>query len=137
MDNLIINDGFIYCIDTKLTKSGCNQKIIKIGKTQYKNCSKQSVIEDKLLHRYSTYYSNCSLLFCQRVSNHHLAEKYILKELQKLNISNELFYYDKIVEYEFLILTLKFPNLEDVLSEKTIDELNILNKIRRNSVNHM
>jgi hypothetical protein len=130
LDTLIENDGFIYCIRTNLKYN--KKDIVKIGKTKFGNKSSKNQVENHIMQRYGTYYPDCSILYLQRVGDHHKAERMIFKLLKKNHLKKELFYYSKnSIKIAFKKITNKYPNVNSFLNRKNVKDLTKINITRR------
>jgi hypothetical protein len=130
LGTLIDNDGFIYCIKTNLKYNDKN--IVKIGKTKFGNKKSKNEVENHIMQRYGTYYPDCSILYLQRVGNHHKAEKMIFKLLKNIHLKKELFYYyENSIKIAFKNIINKYPNIDSFLNKKNAKDLTKINVNRR------
>jgi hypothetical protein len=130
LNRLIENDGFIYCIRTNLKYN--NKHIVKIGKTKFGNKTSKTQVENHIMQRYGTYYPDCTILYLQRVGDHHKAERMIFNILKKNHVKKELFYYvDANIKIAFRKIINKYPSVDLFLNKKNVKDLTKINAIRR------
>lgn len=130
LDTLIENDGFIYCIRTNLKYD--EKDIVKIGKTKFGNKTSKNQVENHIMQRYGTYYPDCSILYLQRVGDHHKAERMIFKLMKKSHLKKEFFYYsENSIKIAFKKITKKYPNVDLFLNKKNVKDLTKINITRR------
>lgn len=138
LKELYVNDGFIYCIDTKFIDADTGKRCVKIGKTgcSYTNYKKtcQSEFEDALLRRYKTSYPKCRVMFCVRVGDRHKAEKATFDKLEDLLCvsSHELYYLDEDrIKAVLDDMSNRFPHIDTVIQTISVDELTSFNTMNR------
>lgn len=125
------NDGYIYCIDPGIMVE--NKSVVKIGKISMKLEETEIDIENKLASRYGTYYPDYDLLYFERVSDCHLAEKELFKELCNIRYKKEMFYKDlDKIEMGFNVIRDKFPDIDRYIGELDTNELTHVNNTIRN-----
>jgi hypothetical protein len=122
MDNLIENDGIIYCISY-------NDKV-KIGKTKMLKTEEETLT--KLLTRYSTYHPDCVLFCHQRVGNTHKAEHKIFNILESIHYKGEHFYFNKeLIRNAFVEIKTEFLNINDYIRQQNVENLTSINQSLR------
>jgi hypothetical protein len=123
-----LNDGFIYCILTKLKHN--NIPLVKIGKIGMKVNEDEDIVNQKLISRYNTYYPGYYIIHFQRSGNHHLAEKFVFENLKSIHHSKEMYYFDEYrIQYAFKNAQDLYPSVEKLL--QTCYDLDILNRTNR------
>ncbi len=125
------NEGYIYCIEPQIEIKG--KKIVKIGKIAMKIEDSEIDIENKLASRYGTYYPDYELLYFERVSDCHLAEKKLFKLLKGIRHDREFFYKENhLLEKGFKNMRKIFPDINEYI--KNFDEVSLtkLNNIIKN-----
>ena len=124
------NDGYIYCIDANIMVD--DKSVVKIGKISMKLEETEIDVENKLSSRYGTYYPDYDLLYFERVSDCHVAEKELFKMLQEIRYKKEMFYKDiEKIEGGFNMIRDKYPDIDRYILKLDTEELNKINgKIR-------
>ena len=120
------NDGYIYCIDPKIMVN--SRSVVKIGKISMKMEETEIDVENKLASRYGTYYPDYDLLYFERVTDCHVAEKELFKILSDIRHKKEMFYknIDKI-ETGFNLIKRKYPDIDSFIINLELSDLNIIN----------
>lgn len=120
------NDGYIYCIDPKIMVNNIN--VVKIGKISMKMEETEIDVENKLASRYGTYYPDYDLLYFERVTDCHLAEKELFKILSDIRHKKEMFYMDiEKIRFGFNSIKEKYPDIDSFIINLELSELNIIN----------
>jgi hypothetical protein len=117
------NDGYVYCLLTRIEDPNSKKQLVKIGKTKMKVEDDEIKVKKKLLSRYNTYYPDYDVLYFIRTGNCHKAERYIFKTLKCLHYKKELYLYDKKkLDKVFSIINKYFPNTQKQLLEFGLDK---------------
>lgn len=137
MNNRLIdsyyNEGYVYCLLTRLRDPTSKKQLVKIGKTKMKTEDDEIKVKRKLLSRYNTYYPDYDVLYFIRTSNCHRAEKYIFKNLKCIHYKKEMYLYDKTkINSIFTTINKSFPNIQTQLLQLDIDQITTTNVIIRN-----
>jgi len=129
--NSYYNDGYIYCLKTPLYSS--NENLVKIGKISMKKKETEQQIVDKLIRRYSTYYSdNFEIIYFKRVGNCHEAEKEIFNVLKNIHYKKEMYLYkQKQISSAFDTISAEYPCLQTLLNKVDVYTLSSINKTLR------
>lgn len=128
------NDGFVYCILTKL--QGHKRHLVKIGKIEMRRNDTEQQVLNKLVRRYNTYYPDYEILDFMRTGNCHKAESDIFQILmsQGIHYKRELFFYEQeIIREAFDKACEKYPSIQDVLEKTPVTTLTNLNRELRES----
>ena len=127
------NDGYVYCLLTRMSDPVSKNPLVKIGKTKMKTQDTENQVIKRLLTRYNTYYPEYDMLHFIRTGNCHLAEKHIFKNLKKFHYKKEIYIYDKKqIQRAFDIANKCFPNAQEQLLELNVDQLTTANETIRN-----
>lgn len=125
------NDGYIYCIDPKIMVNDKN--VVKIGKISMKMEETEIDVENKLASRYGTYYPDYDLLYFERVTDCHVAERELFKFLSNIRHKKEIFYKDtEKIEIGFNLIKEKYPDIDSYIINLELKDLNIINNEIRN-----
>lgn len=125
-------DGFIYCIKTGL-KDKNGREIVKCGRVEMKREELEMEVVEKIIRRYSTYYTECEILYWKRVGNNKKAEKELFKKIRELKYEKEKFILEeKKIEESFEEIGRVYPNIEEVIEKISIEKQTELNNIIRN-----
>ena len=130
--NSYLNDGFVYCILTKLKKD--DFQLAKIGKIQFKRQDTEQQVYKKLLRRYNTYYPEYTVKNFTRTGDCHLTEISIFRELKKhsLHHNKEIFIYDEhLINSAFQKACDKYPCITKLIYNSDINVLNYTNKLMK------
>jgi hypothetical protein len=120
------NDGYIYCIDPKIMVNG--KSVVKIGKISMKMEETEIDVENKLASRYGTYYPDYDLLYFERVTDCHLAEKELFRILSDTRHKKEMFYMDiEKIRLGFDLIKRKYPDIDSYIINLELSDLNIIN----------
>ena len=127
------NDGYVYCLLTRMFDPVSKKQLVKIGKTKMKTQDTENQVIKRLLTRYNTYYPEYDVLHFIRTGNCHLAEKHIFKNLKKFHYKKEIYVYDKKqIQRAFDIAKRSYPNAQEQLLELDVDQLTTANETIRN-----
>ena len=127
------NDGYVYCLLTRMFDPVSKKQLVKIGKTKMKTQDTENQVIKRLLTRYNTYYPEYDVLHFIRTGNCHLAEKNIFKNLKKFHYKKEIYVYDKKqIQRAFDIAKRSYPNAQEQLLELDVDQLTTANETIRN-----
>ena len=131
--NSYYNDGYVYCLLTRMSDPVSKKQLVKIGKTKMKTQDTENQVIKRLLTRYNTYYPEYDVLHFIRTGNCHLAEKHIFKNLKKFHYKKEIYVYDKKqIQRAFDIAKRSYPNAQEQLLELDVDQLTTANETIRN-----
>ena len=127
------NDGYVYCLLTRMFDPVSKKQLVKIGKTKMKTQDTEKQVIKRLLTRYNTYYPEYDVLHFIRTGNCHLAEKHVFKNLKKLHYKKEIYIYDKRqIQRAFNVANKCYPNAQEQLLELNVDQITIANETIRN-----
>lgn len=127
------NDGYVYCLLTRITDPNSKTQLVKIGKTTMKTCDSEHQVINKLMRRYNTYYPEYDVLYFKRTGNCHKAEKQIFRNLKKLHYKREMYLYDPDkIKKAFDNACVRFPNIQDQLTKLNINQISNTNIAIRN-----
>jgi hypothetical protein len=120
---------------TPITLREHGVQLVKIGKIEMKRCDTEHQVINKLLRRYSTYYSdNFEVLHFVRVGNCHAAEKKIFDLLADIKHKREMYRHDpETIREAFEKVTLEFPSLHTLLCKSNVNVVSSANKKLRNA----
>jgi len=134
MEDLIKYDidksGYIYCVELN-NFDKINKKLFKIGRTIESN-------KKKTLIRYSTVSIKPVIHYFQETSNMFLAEKLVHELLVEFRFDHrELFITTNINNFIFAFENIKyiFPSFNDMILDKSINELTTINYNKRYDYN--
>lgn len=134
--NSYLNDGFVYCILTKIKND--DYQLVKIGKMQFKRQDTEKQVYRRLLRRYNTYYPEYIVKHFTRTGNCHLTEKAIFKDLktQSLHYNREIYIYDEeLINKAFKKACDKYPCIKTLIYNSNINVLNNTNKLMKILIN--
>ena len=104
------------------------RSVVKIGKISMKMEETEIDVENKLASRYGTYYPDYDLLYFERVTDCHLAEKELFKILSDIRHKKEMFYIDiEKIRFGFNSIKEKYPDIDSFIINLELSELNIIN----------
>lgn len=127
------NDGYVYCLLTRMRDPVSKKQLVKIGKTKMKIQDTENQVVKRLLSRYNTYYPEYDVIHFIRTGNCHLAEKHVFKNLKKLHYKKEIYIFDKKqIQKAFDITNKCFPNAQEQLLELNVDQITTANETIRN-----
>jgi hypothetical protein len=126
------NDGYIYCLLTRIFDPVSKKQLVKIGKTKMKTQDTEKQVIKRLLARYNTYYPEYDVLHFIRTGNCHLAEKQIFRNLKDLHYKKEIYIYDKRqIQRAFDVANKCYPNTQEQLLKLNIDQITSTNETIR------
>ena len=130
--NSYYNDGYVYCLLTRMQDPVSKKQLVKIGKTKMKIENTEKQVVKKLLARYNTYYPEYDVLHFIRTGNCHLAEKQVFKFLKKLHYKKEIYIYDKKqIQSAFDMINKCFPNAQQQLLKLNVEQITTTNETIR------
>jgi|LakMenE18May11ns_1017448.scaffolds.fasta_scaffold9954569_5 hypothetical protein len=130
--NSYYNDGYVYCLLTRMQDPVSKKPLVKIGKTKMKIENTEKQVVKKLLSRYNTYYPEYDVVHFIRTGNCHLAEKHVFKNLKKLHYKKEIYIYDKKqIQTAFDMINKCFPNAQQQLLKLNVEQITTTNETIR------